>query len=97
MKSLIIVILLGLLVALAHYTRPSERSFQSALAEHLKDHPAAGDADAVLKDLTYKDRFLWIDVKKEDHTLYTGVFGHWFEHGQVLEAAPEKADVKLHI
>lgn len=102
MKTLIILILFAALIAVAHFTRPSERSFQTAITQNLQDRAAAEgshksiDTEAFLKDLTYKDRFLWVDVQRDGRTLYTGAFAHWFEHGQVLESPPEKTTLKLH-
>ena len=105
MKTLIILMLLAVITGLAYFTRPSERSFQTILNQQVQERSATASAailpnravepDALLKDVVYKDRFLWVDVQKDGRTIYTGAFGHWFEHGQVLEAPAEKTTVKL--
>jgi len=29
---------------------------------------------------TFADRLLWVDVKKDGRTVYTGIFSHWVAH-----------------
>lgn len=103
MKTTIIVLLLAVIAALAYFTRPSERSFQTILAEQLQERaatasttlPTPTDPESLMKEITYKDRYLWVDVQKDGKTVYTGAFGHWFEWGKVVEAPAEKATVKM--
>jgi hypothetical protein len=105
MKTLIILILFVAILGIAYFTRPSERSFQTVLAQEVQEHSSTASAsilpartvepDALMKEVVYKDRYLWTSIEKDGRTLYTGAFGHWFEHGKVLEAPAEKTTVKL--
>jgi hypothetical protein len=103
MKTVIILVLLAVIAGLAHFTRPSEQSFQGMLARELQDRgqtasttlPAPTDIDSLMKDVTYKDRFLWADIQQNGKTVYTGAFGHWFEWGKITEAPAEKATIKV--
>jgi hypothetical protein len=104
MKTAIIILLLGVILGLAYLTRPSQRSFETALNQQLQDRAATAsatllpgpiDTESLLKDVVYKDRYLWVDVQKDGKTVYTGAFGHWFEWGKIVEAPAERTTIKL--
>lgn len=73
MKNFLLGFLTAAVLAVAVYTRPSELTFREQLA---REAPAGvlGPPD----QLTYVDRVLWVDVRKDAQTLYSGAFGHWF-------------------
>src|SRR4051812_6358765 len=104
MKTFTILILVAALVGAACLSRPSQHSFEVMIQEQAKaeagnstvgsiaNEIAAGQA---LKDVAYKNRFLWTDVQKDGKTVYTGAFGHWFQWGKVYEApAVERTTIK---
>jgi hypothetical protein len=89
MKNLLIILLSLALAAAAFITRPSPESFTDFLVrEHaMSDHATsdrgvrasvdASGAAAFSQQCQFVDRILWIDVKKDGQTLYTGAFSHW--------------------
>ena len=86
MRSLLILILMLLLTAVAFITRPGKRE----LALHLLDRHStdgrwtAGDvayAQATLGEVTVRDRYLWTAVERGGKRIYTGVFGKFVPHG----------------
>lgn len=103
MKTATIIILLAIIVGLAYFTRPSERSFQAVVAQEVQNRAATAsttlpgpvDTESLMKEVVYKDRYLWVDVQKDGKTVYTGAFGHWFEWGKIVESPAEKATIKL--
>lgn len=103
MKTSLIIILAVALLAVAYFTRPSQRSFDLMVRDQLTAE-AASPAGAVIKgaeatlatqDVVYKDRYLWVDVERDGKTIYTGAFGHWFQWGKVVEAPAEKTQVQV--
>jgi hypothetical protein len=98
MKTLIIFVLTIALIAAAFFTRPSQASFKQKVAADmtqgdsnaLKSSWDQFQAEQFANGCEYKDRFLWVDVKKDGKTLYTGAFAHWFNHGKI-ETGLDKA------
>ncbi len=103
MKSLLIVILTLALLAAAFFTRPSEASFAPYFNQL---HPVEEKTNffdklktqlekSATKDvLTYKDKYLWVEMAKDGQTQYVGAFSHWFDKTQPthnpLPGAPAK-------
>jgi hypothetical protein len=91
MKTLIIIVLFVLLVAGAFLSRPSQADFN----RYLTDQTTAKDtgflqvqwdkykAGQAAQQLTFKDRLLWVDVQQDGKTVYTGVFGHFFNRAKI--------------
>ncbi len=87
MKIALILILTLALAGAACFTRPGKREFMLHLLD--KQYPEGGAwqaaelqrANQFVQGVTFKDRWLWIDVQKDGQTLYTGVFAHWFARG----------------
>lgn len=95
MKTFTILLLSAVLLAVGFFSRPSQHSFEVMIQAQAQKE--AGDstvgsianeiaANQALKDVTYKNRFLWTDVQKDGKTLYTGAVGHWFQWGKIYEA-----------
>ncbi len=94
MKTFLIFVLTAALLAVAGLTRPPESSFKDYLVQTrwaLRAGPSASQAtigkEAVpeeisryLEHCTFADRLLWVDVKKDGRTVYTGIFSHWVAH-----------------
>ncbi|HEV8291299.1 MAG TPA: hypothetical protein VGP94_05230 [Tepidisphaeraceae bacterium] len=87
MKSFLIMCLATALAAAAFYTRPGHRE----LVFHLIDTQAeqsnrswrksdAEKADKLARNITIRDRLLWVEAEKDGQVLYTGAFAHWFEN-----------------
>ena len=91
MKTAIIIVLFVLLLAGAFLSRPSQADFNRYIAEQttgtdtnfLAVNWDKFQADQFVQRCTFKDRWLWVDVQKDDKTIYTGAFGHWFNHAQI--------------
>ena len=70
------------------------------LAETLKDvliKAADAKQGGVPKAYEFKDRVLWVEVRKDGRTAYTGVLSHWIRHDirPDAPASPDKAGPKL--
>lgn len=101
MKSAIILVLLGMLLATAYFTRPSPADFKRYIGA--RDSQSASVTTADLKehaatmppDCTFVDHLLWVNVKSGDRTIYTGAFAHWFSRAQIADSVKAvKQDVK---
>lgn len=91
MKSLIITVLLAALLAAAFFTRPNQDDFK----RYIVNQQTKSDTNIVQKAIdeeiakktadgcTFRDRYLWVDVKQDGKTVYTGAFAHWFNRGEV--------------
>jgi hypothetical protein len=83
----LIILLMAGLASAAHFTRPSEASFEAVVNTQMRAKAknifakifVGGKIDGYLDDCTYRDRYLWVDVVKDDKTVYCGAFGHWFD------------------
>jgi hypothetical protein len=94
MKTFLIFVLTAALLAVACLTRPPESTFKdyliqtrAALQITTKGSQATISKDAVPEEIshylagcTFADRLLWVDVKKDGRTVYTGIFSHWVAH-----------------
>lgn len=92
MKTFLICVLMLTLLAAAVFTRPSAASFRDYLTgapprtrpSLALPQPAyamsESEADAYLGGCTVFDRILWVSVRRDGKTLYTGAFAHWFPH-----------------
>jgi hypothetical protein len=98
MKSFLITFLATALAAAAFYTRPGQRE----LVFHLIDTQAAQSnrswrkadaekADKLAKNITIRDRILWVEAEKDGQIIYTGAFAHWFENTP-RDAKADKSD-----
>ncbi len=86
-KTVLILALSVALLASAFFTRPTEADFREYIGG--KFGPSKRNAlekifrksrsEAFLDDCTFKDRYLWMEVRKDGQTIYTGAFDHWFE------------------
>ena len=84
-KSLIILILFLALAAGAFLSRPKPSEFKPFIKQQMSQSAGTieriwtdAKADAFVDDCTISDRYLWVDVKKDGKTIYTGAFNHWF-------------------
>ena len=95
MKTFLIFLLSAALLAVACLTRPTESSFKDyliqtraalqvapagSLAKGTSKGPLPDETGKYLEDCTFADRLLWVDVKRDGRTIYTGVFSHWVAH-----------------
>lgn len=103
MKTALILVLFVLLLLGAFISRPSQADFK----RYITDQTTANDhnfltvgwdqlqADQFVQRCTFKDRLLWTDVQKDGKTIYTGAFGHWFNHTKIangVKAVEKKVD-----
>src|SRR5687767_11773847 len=87
MKVLVIILLAAGLASAARFTRPSEASFEAVVKNRMRAKAnnlfarifVGGKIDRYLDDCRYRDRYFWVDVVKDDETVYCGAFGHWFD------------------
>jgi hypothetical protein len=100
MKTFLIAILTLALLAAAFMTRPGRREFMLYLLDqHVSPAGSwtAADidkADNTAKGVTFRNRVLWTSVEKDGKAVCTGVFGHWFPHGDGVEArVPSAAEL----
>ncbi len=100
MKTLLIAILALALLAAAFMTRPGRREFMLYLLDQRV--PPSGSwtsadleaADNVSRKLVIKNRILWTTIEKDGKAVYTGVFSHFFPHGEGVEVrTPSAADL----
>lgn len=102
MKSFLIMVLMTALTAAACYTRPGRRELvfflldaQSKQENRSWKKSDLEKADKLVRSLTLRDRWLWVDAEVEGQVIYTGAFAHWFpreEKGQKPDKS-EKATV----
>jgi len=93
-KSLIILLLIGALLAVAALTRPSEADFKSWVREaaEVKKGNAIeqifekSKTESYLDECTYHNRLLWADVERKGQTVYSGMFGHWMNRSSASTA-----------
>jgi hypothetical protein len=89
MKSFLIMCLMTALAAAACYTRPGRRE----LVFFLLDTTSAQEgrswkksdlekADRIAKQVTIKDRWLWVDAEVDGKVIYTGAFAHWYPRSE---------------
>jgi hypothetical protein len=93
MKSALIFVLAVALGAAAFFTRPSQGDFQ----RFITDQSTRGDAgvlktgwdqlkaDQFVKNCTFNDRLLWVDVQQNGKTVYSGAFSHWFSRATMAQ------------
>lgn len=100
MKTLLIAILALALLAAAFMTRPGRRDFMLYVLDQRV--PATGSwtaadidaADNIARKVVFKNRILWTTIEKDGKVVYTGVFSHFFPHGEGVEVrAPSAADL----
>ena len=87
MKSFIIMCLAAALTAAAFYTRPGQRELvfylidaQAQKADRSWRKSDAEKADKLARNITIRDRLLWVEAEKDGQVIYTGAFAHWFEN-----------------
>ena len=97
MKNFLIIVLAVGLFGAAFLTRPDREDFEryATAREQLK---AGGNSFTAffkdrgdkldLKEVEFKDFYLWTVVKKDGRTLYTGVFDRWIDNTKVREVLP---------
>ena len=103
---LLFVVFLVLLGAVAHFTRPGDpkKSIAELIKKNIKtDSNVPGvsmgvDAavDNLTKDLTVRDHFFWVTVRKGDKVICRGAFTQWFSTDELamLKIASQVNDVK---
>jgi hypothetical protein len=97
-KSLIILLLIGALLAAAALTRPSEADFKAWVrqgAEVKKGNAIEqifeqSKVESYLDECTYHNRLLWADVEHKGQVAYSGAFGHWMNRSGGASAARAK-------
>ena len=100
-KTLLILLLSLALLAAAFFTRPSERDFRELVVDHLganSGNPVdqifnRGRAEAFLATCEFKDRYLWVEVRRDGQTEFTGAFAHWFNRAALAEAVRKNKEV----
>ena len=87
MKSFLITLLATALAAAAFYTRPGQRELvfhlidtEAAKADRSWRKSDAEKADKLAKNITIRDRLLWVEAERDGQVVYTGAFAHWFEN-----------------
>jgi hypothetical protein len=88
MKTFLIALLAAALLAAAFFTRPTEQHFRDHLARARTPKGASEsrraiavfEADDYARRCTFRDCLLWVDVRRDGQTVYTGAFAHWFDH-----------------
>ena len=94
-KTFLILLLSLALVAAAFFTRPSEKDFRELVIEHVGANSSAssidhlfnrGRAEAFLATCEFQDRYLWVEVRRDGQTEFTGAFAHWFNRAALAEA-----------
>jgi hypothetical protein len=102
MKSFLIMVLMTALAAAACYTRPGRRELvfflldtQSAQEGRSWRKSDLEKADKIVKQVTIKDRWLWVDAEVDGQVIYTGCFAHWYPRTEKAEKGgkSEKATV----
>ena len=93
--------------AAAFFTKPQDP--KTSFTNYLVDKTSKGDsvipamwnsalATSFADRCEYKDRFLWVDVRFNDKTIYTGAYSHWFNRAELKKEAQddlEKAKDKM--
>src|SRR5436190_16779469 len=90
MKTLLILILGGLLCGGAFLSRPSEEDFKKMIRAKMASEKKDGllqrifnggkdKADTYLAGCKFNDRVLWTDIERDGKKIYTGAFSRWFE------------------
>ena len=92
MKSFLIMVLMTALVAAACYTRPGRRELVFFLLESQSQAESwskreVEKAQKFARNVTIRDRWLWVDAEVEGEIVYTGAFAHWFPRTQKGESA----------
>ena len=102
MKKFLFFVLVVGFVAAAFFTRPQDprKSFTDFLVARMTQGDKSGlheqwdelRAKRFADECSYVDRYLWVDVKKEGTTVYTGAFSHWFNRAEVKETVQRNID-----
>jgi hypothetical protein len=104
MKSAIIFLLLVALLGAATFTKPSEDDFKRFVVAKATQADSniikAGwdqyQADSFVKNCTFNNRILWMNVQQDGKTIYTGAFSHWFNRADVAKQMNKvKGDVEV--
>jgi len=98
-KTLIILVLALVLVAVGWFTRPTESDFRGYVRHHMSTKAdnlfsqatADSNADALLNQCTIRDRILWTEVAKDDQVIYIGALSHWFDRTLIERSDMSKA------
>ena len=87
MKSFLIMCLAAALAFAAFYTRPGQRELvfhlidtEAAKADRSWRKSDAEKADKMAKNITIRDRLLWVEAERDGQVIYTGAFAHWYEN-----------------
>ena len=102
-KTTLILLLSLALAAAAFFTRPSEKDFRELVIEHLGAGSSAGGdpidrifnrgrAEAFLSTCEFKDRYLWVEVRRDGQTEFAGAFAHWFNRAALAGAIQKNKD-----
>lgn len=107
MKTALIVVLFVALLAAAFISRPAPADFKRFITDQttgadtnaLKVGWDQYKADQYVQHCAFSDRLLWVDVRQDGKTIYTGALGHWFSHAQAANAvkAAEQKMESIHI
>jgi len=89
MKTFVILVLLGGVLAAGYFTRPTPATFKEVVQADLTKKATGlfgkwgldGRIDGFYKDCTFSNRLLWMEVRKDGQLLYVGAFSHWFGWG----------------
>ena len=93
-KTTLILLLSLALAAAAFFTRPTEKEFRELVIEQVASTEASsieqlynrGRAEAFLATCEFKDRYLWVEVRRNGQTEFAGAFDHWFNRASLANA-----------
>ncbi|HET6246339.1 MAG TPA: hypothetical protein VFE47_01475 [Tepidisphaeraceae bacterium] len=108
MKKLLFLVLIVAICAAAFFAKPADP--KASLANYLAAHPEPMDSlmpveykspknEWVAGRFDYKDHILWVDAVAHDKTVYTCIFSHWINRGELKDAIHEDVDTlreKIH-
>ena len=88
MKTLIILTQMLVLLIVAWFTRPAQEDFDRYLSHHNSAAARTGsiaraDVSASTKGCEFRDRWLWVEVTKDQKVVYVGALAHWFDCSMV--------------
>jgi hypothetical protein len=102
MQKLIIIVLLLALGGGAFLSKPSDP--KQSFTDFLVAKATRGDTDVLsgswdsfkarsyADSCDYKDRIFWSSVTRDGHTVYVNAFSHWFNRGELKQAAQSDLD-----